>query len=75
MPIDGQRSAQARYEVREEVRRKTICGAKAKSTGKPCLAKALANGRCKLHGGMSTGPRTDEGKRRALANLVQYRLG
>ncbi len=55
------------------MRRKVICGARAKSTGKPCQAKALANGRCKLHGGMSTGPRTEQGRLRALENLRQYR--
>ena len=27
------------------------CGAKAKSTGEPCRALALANGRCNAHGG------------------------
>ena len=54
-------------------RAKVQCGAHARSTGKPCRAKALANGRCKNHGGMSTGPRTLEGKARALANLKQYR--
>ena len=26
------------------------------------------NGRCKLHGGLSTGPTTEEGKRRAALN-------
>jgi hypothetical protein len=35
--------------------------------------KALANGRCRLHGGLSTGPKTEEGKERALANLKQNR--
>lgn len=55
------------------MRRKIICGARAKSTGKPCQAKALSNGRCRLHGGFSTGPRTNEGKRRALENLRQYK--
>ena len=37
---------------------KKTCGAHARSTGAPCKAKALLNGRCKLHGGMSTGPKT-----------------
>ena len=41
---------------------KVRCGAYARSTGKPCQAKALTNGRCKLHGGMSTGPKTPEGR-------------
>ena len=45
------------------------CGAKRKRDGQPCIAKPLANGRCKFHGGMSTGPKTPEGRARALANL------
>jgi hypothetical protein len=49
------------------------CGAFARSIGKPCQRKALANGRCRNHGGMSTGPKTQEWKARALANLKQYR--
>jgi hypothetical protein len=32
------------------------CGAKTRK-GTPCQAQALANGRCKYHGGLSTGPR------------------
>ena len=38
------------------------CGAHARSTGAPCKAKALPNGRCKLHGGLSTGPKTKQGR-------------
>jgi len=49
------------------------CGAKAKSTGKPCRARALKNGRCKYHGGLSTGPKTLAGKIKALMNLKQYK--
>jgi hypothetical protein len=41
---------------------KIYCGAHARSIGQPCKAKALANGRCKNHGGLSTGPRTLEGR-------------
>jgi len=55
-----------------KLKREAKCGAFARSTGKPCQAKPLANGRCRNHGGMSTGPKTDEGKARALANLKQY---
>ena len=40
------------------------CGARSKRTGKPCRA-AAPNGRCKLHGGKSTGPRTPEGLARS----------
>lgn len=43
------------------------CGAWARSAGRPCVAKALANGRCKNHGGCSTGPRTPEGWARVKA--------
>lgn len=32
-----------------------LCGAYARSTGKPCKRFARKNGRCKLHGGASTG--------------------
>ena len=31
------------------------CGAKARSTGEPCRGAAMKNGRCRLHGGLSTG--------------------
>ena len=49
----------------------TRCGAKTRK-GRPCRCKGMKNGRCKFHGGMSTGPRTPEGRRRALLNLKQY---
>lgn len=47
------------------------CGAYARSTGKPCQAPAGMNGRCKLHG--SGGPKTTEGRTKALLNLRQFR--
>ncbi len=40
------------------------CGAKTRS-GTPCKAPAMANGRCRMHGGKSTGPRTPEGLERS----------
>ena len=52
---------------------KLKCGAHARSTGQPCKAKALANGRCKNHGGMSTGPKTPEG-RQAIAQATRQRM-
>jgi hypothetical protein len=36
------------------------CGAKTRR-GTPCVAPAMPNGRCRMHGGPSTGPRTLEG--------------
>ena len=49
--------------------KKQICGAYARSTGLPCRAKALENGRCRNHGGLSTGPKTAEGKYKSILNL------
>jgi hypothetical protein len=49
-----------------------ICGAIDKKTGKICSnkpAEGSTNGRCSRHGGLCTGPTTEEGKKRALANL------
>ncbi len=60
----------------EEIQRfaATRCGAKTRRATS-CQRKALRNGRCRNHGGMSTGPRTLEGRLRALANLKQFREG
>ena len=55
------------------MRQKIKCGAYARSTGKPCQAMALSNGRCKNHGGMSTGPKTPEG-RHAIADATRQRM-
>jgi hypothetical protein len=44
------------------MRNKQKCEAHARSTGNPCQAKALANGRCRNHGGLSTGPTSFAGK-------------
>ena len=50
------------------------CGAKTRS-GRLCAKFPIAGKRrCRLHGGMSTGPKTDEGKQRiANAQLKQGR--
>ena len=50
------------------------CGARSKRTGKPCRAAAMLNGRCKVHGGKSTGPRTPGGPRAEQAGKVEARL-
>lgn len=51
-----------------EVCRGLACGAKTRA-GSPCkLTSIFINGRCKLHGGMSTGPTTSQGKARAAQN-------
>lgn len=57
-----------------ERREKVRCGARTRGArgGRPCQAQGIgAGGRCKFHGGMSTGPTSEEGRARALANLRQ----
>ena len=56
------------------------CGAKTR-IGRPCIAPVVwdkehdlpVNGRCRMHGGLSTGPRTQRGKLHSLMNLKQFR--
>lgn len=50
------------------------CGARNRR-GTKCQCPAMANGRCRLHGGLSTGPKTPEGIeriRRAVTKHGQY---
>ena len=61
-PIDRVR---ARLEALLKANAAPRCGARPKRTGKPCWGAAMPNGRCKLHGGKSTGPRTPEGLERS----------
>jgi hypothetical protein len=42
------------------------CGARTRR-GTSCLRKARKNGRCPNHGGMSTGPKTPQGRERIAA--------
>lgn len=44
------------------------CGARTRA-GTPCKITAIyLNGRCKLHGGLSTGPTSKDGKTRSARN-------
>lgn len=43
-----------------------LCGARTRQGGW-CAQLSMANGRCYLHGGLSTGPRTAEGLERLRA--------
>ena len=57
-----------------EDKARMICGAKRRRDGQPCQGLSVpGKRRCKWHGGASTGPRTDEGRARSMANLRQYR--
>ncbi|MEO6422002.1 MAG: HGGxSTG domain-containing protein [Candidatus Nitrotoga sp.] len=57
------------YPVIPEDLRSITCGARSKRTGHPCKNVSLyRNGRCKFHGGLSTGPKSKAGKRKAAKN-------
>ena len=48
------------------------CGAKTRAGG-PCQNPAIKNrARCKLHGGRSTGPTTEQGKARVVAAHTKH---
>ena len=77
--MNGMSEAEARAFLRNMVKHYRnrgmpyeLCGAKNRR-GLPCQARALDNGRCRNHGGLSTGPKSEDGKRRSLACLKQFR--
>lgn len=45
------------------------CGARTRS-GSPCRSPAMPNGRCRMHGGKSTGPSPEGRKRLSAARMV-----
>jgi hypothetical protein len=47
------------------------CGAKTRS-GTACQCPAMPNGRCRLHGGLSTGPKTADGIRRIQEAVTKH---
>jgi len=48
------------------------CGAKTRQKTS-CRAPAMSNGRCRMHGGKSTGPKTPEGRKKC--EMAKYRHG
>lgn len=48
-----------------------LCGAKTRK-GQACRCLALKNGRCRLHGGLSTGPKTKDGWARTHAGFAAW---
>jgi hypothetical protein len=47
------------------------CGAKNRR-GTPCRCPAMSNGRCRLHGGLSTGAKTLEGVERIRRAVTKH---
>lgn len=47
------------HEARAALALHPRCGAHCRTTGSPCMNPAMRNGRCRMHGGASTGrPKT-----------------
>ena len=72
--ITEYKRAKAERRIAKKVREGRACGAKTRR-GTMCVATAMKNGRCKNHGGLSTGPKTPEGKAKALSKLRQNQKG
>lgn len=49
----------------------SVCGARTRRAG-TCLKYPCRNGRCPLHGGRSTGPRTASGRRKCAEVNVTH---
>lgn len=49
-----------------------LCGASRSHGRGTCKAPAMANGRCRKHGGLSTGPKTAEGRARCAAAKTRH---
>ena len=47
------------------------CGARTRAST-PCRSPAMPNGRCRMHGGASTGPRTQEGLQRIVKARTRH---
>ena len=66
-------SSKAHFPIKDRAQAPNRCGAKTRS-GRPCEEFAIKRSRrCRLHGGLSTGPRTAEGK--AKIGAAQYKHG
>ncbi|EOQ01011.1 HGGxSTG domain-containing protein [Bacillus cereus] len=71
MAYDTARKNKVTAHIKNELKKVTIiCGAVRADTGKICSNEPVEGAaRCAMHGGYSTGPTSEEGKKRALANL------
>ncbi len=57
-----------RYPILPDDLKRLACGATTKA-GTPCkMTSVYTCGRCKLHGGMSTGPKSEAGRRQSAEN-------
>lgn len=56
-------------EAREALAKHPRCGAHCRTTNAPCKSAAMANGRCRMHGGKSTGRPVTHGQRTKEAKV------
>ena len=61
LPIQG---VGVKIKMNDQPHARRRCGAQTRK-GSPCANWGMKNGRCRMHGGMSTGPKTPEGKERS----------
>jgi hypothetical protein len=57
--------------LHEQVEGAVLCGARTRA-GEVCQSPGMPNGRCRVHGGLSTGPRTPEGLERSRTARWQH---
>lgn len=71
MQYDTARKNKVTAHIKNELKKVTIiCGAVRSDTGKICSNTPVEGAsRCAAHGGYSTGPTSEEGKKNSLANL------
>jgi len=67
-------NGKAMHEARAALATHPRCGAHCRTTGLPCRNPAMANGRCRMHGGLSTGRPVIHGcyTKAALAQREQW---
>lgn len=51
-----------------------LCGAHCRTTGQPCKNHPMPNGRCRMHGGKSTGRPVTTGEHTQVARAEQSAL-
>lgn len=67
-------NGKAMHEARAALATHPRCGAHCRTTGLPCRNPAMANGRCRMHGGKSTGRTLVHGRytKAALEQRTQW---
>jgi hypothetical protein len=54
--------------------RAKMCGVMGRQTKRPCTQPGMKNGRCRLHGGYCTGPKTAAGRARIATARTTHGL-